>query len=73
MQIKTFQKVIVDNSKEYVMLICILIAAKRMLQKTGLLEVYAELQNVPFILPFLLKYLTIYSLNRDTKLISLFV
>jgi hypothetical protein len=55
------------------MLIYILIAAKRMLQNTGLLEFYTELQNVPLTLPFLLKYMTIYSLKRDTKLISLFL
>jgi hypothetical protein len=49
---KKFPRVIVDNSKEYVMLICILIAANRMLPNAGLLEVSTELQNVPPTLHF---------------------
>jgi hypothetical protein len=70
---KTFQRVIADNSKAFMMLICILVAAKRMLKNTGFLEVYTELQNFSLVLPFLLKYLTIHTLNLDTKLISLCV
>jgi len=43
---KTFQRVIEGNSKAYtrMLLICLLIAAKRMLQNTSFPEVYTELK-----------------------------
>jgi hypothetical protein len=55
------------------LLICLLITAKRMLQNTGFLEVYTELKYLPFILQFPLKYLTMYTVHRAMKLISVFV
>jgi len=45
------------------LLICLLITAKRMLQNTGSLEVYTEPKYLPFILQFPLKYLTMYTVR----------
>ena len=49
---ETFRRVIEGNSKAYMLLIYLLIAAERMLQKTGFLEVYTALKYLPFILSF---------------------
>jgi hypothetical protein len=61
---KTFQRVIEENSKAYMLLVCLLITAKRMLQNTGFFELYTELKYFPFILQFLLKYLKMYTVHR---------